>query len=333
MTILFCGGELDDFVSSGVAATTSAATFRSAYARCSLLISGSTWPTYNAKAAFAASSDFSVSARVYFGAGFSAGQPFLWLATGGSTRLRIRATSTVNSFATTTIYLDSYTSGGVATTLQTSTLTITNSTLYRFDLIVSYGVSGRVRLYIDQVLYLDYSGDVTASGSTTLNEVYFGSVSTSTFTANISEVIVCTQDSRTLSLATLAPNAAGTTNTFTSGAYTDIDETTASDTDVAISSTTGQILQVNCTGMPTGWSNLSVVAVKNLASAAKGATGPSKLAIGVRTGGTDYYETATALDGGYTNPPFKIWELNPVTGVAWTTTEIDALQLAYKSET
>lgn len=330
MTILFAGGELDDFTISGtVAIDTTNTTFRSAYARLSLNVTGAVALTNYAKASFTASSQFSFTARMYGGTTFTAAQPFLWFATGGSARLRLK----VNSTSPSTVTLESYTSGGVATTLATSVLTITTTTLYRLDVIVDYGTSGRVRLYVDQTLYIDTGTmDVTASSATTLDGVYLGAARTTSNSCEWSEVIVCTQDSRTLSLVTLAPNAAGTTSSWT-GAYTDIDETTASDVDVLTSATALQVTSVNTTGMPSGWSNLTVTAVKCIASAARGSTGPSKLALGVRTNSSDSFPTSTTLDTGFSTPVTTYYELNPVTGVAWTTTEIDALQLAFKSET
>jgi hypothetical protein len=331
MTILFCGGEHEDCTITGVVTLdVGGVYYRTAYARGGLHMLGANGA--GAKASFAASSSFWMSFRLYTILTNAVTYPLVVLSSGANARLQFRWTA---GFVWQLEKFD----GTTTTVLATATgMTPTGNSgaPAKMDVQVVYGVSGSVKVYGDQVLYLSYTGDTTAGGSTTLDSVTFQNPSSGSTTGTrhvYSEIIVCTQDSRTLHLATLAPNAAGTTNTFTSGAYTDIDETTASDTDVAISGTTGQIIQVNCTGMPTGWSNLSVIAVKNIASAAKGATGPSKLAVGVRTGGTDYYETATALDGGYSVFPQKIWELNPVTGVAWTTTEIDALQLAYKSET
>lgn len=333
MTILFCGGEYEDFTLVGAVAFATSATsyFRSTYARGTMQVPGSAavMAAY-AKASFTASSAFSVTARVGYAQGNTANYILLWLSTGGSARLRLRLSSTSPS----TLVLESYTSGGVATTLATSTATLAFSNLYRLDIVVNYGTSGQVRVYLDQALLIDTgTTDVTASSATTLDGLHLGNTSTTSgFVTNWSEVIVSTQDSRTLSLVTLAPNAAGTTSSWT-GAYTDIDETTASDTDVLTSATANQVTSVNATGMPSGWSNLTVTAVKCIASAARGSTGPSKLALGVRTNSTDSFPTATTLDTGFSTPVTTYYELNPVTGVAWTTTEIDAIQLAFRSET
>jgi hypothetical protein len=329
MTILFCGGELDDVTVGGTVTfnTGTTAAYRTTYARGTLDVAASgTFAANHARASFTASSSFSLTARVYPLTSISANNVFLWLSDAGSARLRLKATSS----NPTTITLEKY-NGTTATTLATSSSTITGSTQYRLDVIVDYQVSGRVRVYVDGTLYIDYSGDVTAASSTTLDSLNLGPLAAATNAGRWSEVIVCTQDSRTLSLVTLSPNAAGTANAWT-GTYPDVDDTTASDTDVLTSNTAGQIANFNTTGMPSGWSNLSVTAVKMVASAARGSTGPTKLALGVRTNSTDSFPTATSLDTGFSTPVTTYYETNPVTGVAWTTAEIDALQIALKSE-
>lgn len=332
MTILFCGGELDDFsyTSGAVTFNTAGGPYRSTYARGAIDIPGAAANFTNyATASFTASSAFSCTCRVYVsGTTWVTGCVFLAFSIGGVRRLRLRTTGSAPS----TIVLETN-NGTTSTTLATSSATITHSTLYRLDVIVDYQTSGRVRVFVDGTSIIDYSGDVTTSGTTTLDAVWLGMFYTvSSTSGRFSEVIVCTQDSRTLSLKTMVPDAAGTTSSWT-GAYTDIDETTASDVDVMTSATANQVTSVNTTGMPSGWSNLTVTAVKCTASAARGSTGPSKLALGVRTNSSDSFPTAVTLDTGFSTATTTYYELNPVTGIAWTTAEVDALQLAFRSET
>lgn len=330
MTILFAGGELEDFTLGGSVtfSTSGSVKMRAAYARgYAIVAAASTNMAASIKAAFTASSAFSATARFYQNNNTAASRTLCWFATGGSARLRL----TCSGSSPTTIILESYTSGGVAATLATSSLTFAADVLHRLDVTVDYQAAGRVRVWINGTLYIDFSGNPIVSSATTLDGFYMSTCSQS-FDCNWSEVIVATQDTRTLSLVTLAPNAAGSANAWT-GAYTDVDETTASDIDVMTSATANQVANLNTTGMPTGWSNLTVTAVKVTASAARGSTGPSKLALGVRTNTTDSFPTATTLDTGFSTPVTTYYELNPVTSAAWTTTEIDALQIALKSET
>lgn len=329
MTILFCGGELDDFTVVGIVNADTASTYRrTTYARAVVMPDNTASAAHRAIASFTASSAFWLTARFYQTSSFTTNAIFMQFASGGNVRLRLRMTS---STTPSTIYLEKF-DGTTATTLATSSATIAAAASTRLDISVSYGASGSVKVYKDQTLILDTGTlDTTAGGSTTLDAVHLSSGNSSAFTG-WSEVIVCTQDSRALTLKVLAPDAVGTTSSWT-GAYTDIDEVLATDVDVLSSATANQVTSVNCTGMPTGWSNLTVTAIKVLASAARGSTGPSKLALGVRTNSTDSFPTAVTLDTGFSTPVTTYYELNPVTGLSWTTTEVDALQLAFRSET
>jgi hypothetical protein len=330
MTILFCGGEMDDFAVAGSVTfqTITTSYYRPTYSRGTISVSlnsgANTLTVSYIDAVFAAQTSFSMTGRVYINGNITASSLLLGLLDGANQRLRLKLVGT----SPTTIILEKF-DGTTATTLGTSTLTVASSGQYKLDLIVNYTGSGRVRLYVDQVLYIDYSGDPRAGGSTSLSGLRLGNQGGGN-KAEWSEVIVATQDTRTLSLATLAPNAAGSANAWT-GAYTDIDEVTASETDVMTSATANQIANVNTTNMPTGTSGNGVTAVKIAASAARGTTGPTKLALGVRTNSTDSFPTAVTLDTGFATVE-TYYQQNPVTAATWTTAEIDALQIAFRSE-
>lgn len=328
MGILFCGGEIEDFSILGtVSATTTTSRFRSAYARIALEPAGGGLSTNNAKASFASSSQFWATFRLSTATSFTANSSFVVFSIGGAARLRLRLTS---SSTGSTFFVDKY-DGTTGTTLATSTGTLATSTLYRFDVAVSYGAAGRVRVWLDGTLALDTGTiDTTVSGATALDGVHFAAMSTTTSTTMfISEVIVADEDTRPLSLKTLAPNATGDSSQWT-GAYTDVDETTASDTDVLSSATAGQVTNMECTGMPAGASGLAVRAVKVVASALRGTSGPQKLALGVKSGSTSGYSADLTLDTGYTTVS-NTWTVNPATSAAFTGAEIDSLKLAVKS--
>ena len=69
-------------------------------------------------------------------------------------------------------------------------------------------------------------------------------------------------------MASLAPSAAGDTNTWDSGAYTDIDEIVLDDTDMLKSGTAAQEFNCNLTDLPAG--DFDVAGVKVTARAVKG---------------------------------------------------------------
>jgi hypothetical protein len=334
MAFLFIGAEAEDFtLSGGAAPDASTARVRSAYARTAVSAPGGTFGSAYAKAAFAASSTINVGARFQYNNTSTTGTVFAWLATGGSARLRLKIAS--GGSGVSTIAVESYTSGGSATTLATSVLTVTIGVLYKLDWLTTYGTSGRSRLYVDNVLFLDTGTmDITASGATTLNELYLaGPSSTTSFPGYWSEIIITdSEDTRPLGVKTLVPNATGDTTSWTSGTWADIDDVTASDTDIAVSDTAAQVLTVNATGMPSGASNLSIRALKSVAYVARGSGGPSKIDLGLRQSSTNAFVSSQTLDTGY-GTFSATWTTNPITSATFTGAEIDAIQLAYRSAT
>ena len=205
------------------------------------------------------------------------------------------------------------------------------SGIRKVDLQISgIGSSSNAKVYVDSILFIDFTGDLSISGLTELNCVrIYGQYGSFGWNSNeFSQIIVADEDTRLMSLLTLAPSAAGDTSDWTNG-YANIDEVTLSDTDTVYSETATQEFQCNLTGMPTG--DFSVKAVKMAARMAD-AVGGFDAQIGLRTNST----TSLGADVGLTTS-WAIYEslylTNPVTSSAFTPAEIEALQLAFKSVT
>lgn len=326
MSVIFCGGEVEDFAITGaVTSELSVATYRNTHARMSTTITGSaTWNANFARVSLSALTSFALTARLYFGTVIAT--PFLWFSTGGNARLRLRFASASPAL----IVLESW-DGASAATLATSSSAVLASTLYRLDIQVTYGTSGRFTLYVNGALYLDYTGDITVAGATSINSIEFGpGRGTASIGCQWSEVIVTDgEDPRPLTLKTLVPNGAGDLSAWT-GAFGDVDEYEASSTDLVSSGTAGQETNFDCTGMPSGGGNLSVRLVKVVASGLRGSGGPQKIQLGVKSGSTSGYSADLALTTGFTAVS-NSWTLNPATGSAFTAAEIDSLKLAVKS--
>jgi len=91
------------------------------------------------------------------------------------------------------------------------------------------------------------------------------------------------------------------------------------DVSVSSSDTAGEIMQL-CPGMDLA-TGLQVVDIAVTARAACGTTGPSKLGLGVRSGGTDFWasdHTLTTDWATYTD----VWDHNPATGADWSYTDL-----------
>jgi hypothetical protein len=328
MTILFFGAEPEDFTLTGGATTATTSSYRTAYARQSIVTQGGS--QFAILPTFTASSTLWFTARLQQTTTTTANFNLATFYDGSNIRLRLRIAS---GGAPTTLFIDKF-DGASATTLGTSTLTIAANTTYKLDVGINYASSGGwVRVYIDGTLFID-SGltNVTAGGSTTLNGLILGAGYTSSANTHWSEVIVANEDTRPLGVKTLVPDATGDVTGWTAGTWADIDETPASDTDLAVSDTAAQVLAVNCTGMPTGASNLTVRAVKSVVLACRGVTGPTKIDIGLRQSSTNAFASSQTLDTGYAVYT-ATWTTNPITSAAFTSSEITALQLAYRSAT
>jgi hypothetical protein len=215
----------------------------------------------------------------------------------------------------------------VGTNLAVSVTPIAATGVEKWDLhITSFGASGTITLYLEgsSTPTCTYTGDLTTGGITNLDYLSIASGSL-VATDYHSELIVATSDTRLMSLVTLAPTSAGDANTFASGAYTEIDETTLDTADYLLGDTNGQAGQFGLSAAPTGTFTVTSVIAKVLAT--KGETGPSQLKVGVKTNGVVDLATAQALDLGLATYQ-RAMELNSQTGARFTIAELDALQLA-----
>lgn len=196
----------------------------------------------------------------------------------------------------------------------------TNADLCKVDLYFSnYTFSSNVKVYVNGILEIDYTGDITFSGVTGFDSVF----SRNTASCPLSEFIVADEDTRSMSLVTLYPNAAGDTNDW-AGAYTDIDETIQSDADIIYDATQNHDFQCGLSDTPAG--TFVVKAVKEIVRATKGASGPSHIQLGIKSGGTIDVAAEQDLDAVFTSVE-RLMQQNPVTSNNFTTSELDALQL------
>lgn len=171
------------------------------------------------------------------------------------------------------------------TTLATAGNTLSTDTLQKVDIYVNCAVAGQVQVYLDGTKIIDYSGDVTTNSATALASAVFGQdhANGSSFADYWSEIIVSTTDTRSLSLVTLLPAAAGNTFNWT-GATSDVNEVTLDDATLITSATAGEIAQTTVSTTGVG-GTAGIVALVVNAGAQKGGTGPQNADLTVRTGG------------------------------------------------
>lgn len=323
--ILWVGGEDIDFPVGSVTTYTAATYYRSGYARVALsglnggiattkpfpggaITSG--WLSFRTYSA-----NYSVLDKIV-GLGKSGNSNSLWV---GVDSVSARRVALYKYDGTTWTKLAEEAGNALATSSN------------KIDMqLISYGATATVKIYVNAgaTPVIDYTGDVTVGGNTDLNVVSIRGSAGASEDVKISEVVVADTDTRLVSLVTLAPNAAGTTNNWTSGAYTNINPTTINDAVYNADDTSGHIFEANVTNLPS--TNVSVLGVKIIARALKSASGPGSLALGVYTNSSQSYPTEQALQTGWDNYE-NYFLTNPVTTSNWTAAEIDSLQISLKT--
>lgn len=242
----------------------------------------------------------------------------------GVVRLRMRTTGTATPQ---TFVIEKLDSGGSATTLITSSLTWTptsgsgnDQAATKLDVHVNYAVAGSIDIYYNTLLIGTFSGDVTTNSVTALAFWALG-IFGNTLAMDWSEMVVTDTDTRTMSLQTFATVANGNTHNFDTGtpAAANVNEFTLNYATLDGSTTAGQIDQYTQPAVVTG--TFSVLAFGVSALMQKGATGPSKADLNVRTGGADFFTTDFALTTIAALYQFA-WVTNPNTSADWFTTQI-----------
>lgn len=335
MTILYAGGEDISFTLIG-GANGNITNYRSGFGRIGLMANANSG-TADPPAArwvsptFTATSTLWIHAAIYQALGSSTAnqQGLIVRSPDGVSRVLVRQTATAGQ-----LKVSSRNAAGTITDLGSpaSTNLPTGqggaSTLTLFDLFINYTSAGGVTLYLNGIPVITYSGDPRTDSATQLNQVEFANLGlsaggvTATETS-WSEIIMADQDTRSMALVTMAPQASGNTQAWTPNTLANINKTTASDS-TFISTTTNNTLSqwTQPTTLPTGVWN--VLAMVQNARVQASVTGPQHFDWSCRTGGSDYLagtSQAPPSGGGFQNFQ-RIWATNPRTSAAWTTTDI-----------
>jgi hypothetical protein len=320
MTYYFIGGEDHDFTKIGATSVNTATTAarRTANARCALQVGTGSASTDGWQGALsAAQSSFWFTARLYMSASTTPsstldGISFL----GGTTRRLVLGITSSSS----TLKLYKRNAAGTSTLLATASASLLTIGMVKLDVQITYGTSGSVNVYQDNTLVLSYSGDVTTDSATSLSGFVLGQPTGGGFVA-WSEIICTSDDTRSMSLVTLAPSANGNAFAWTN-TYANLNEVTIDDTSLCNSSTAGDLAQmtVSSSGI-TG--NPAIRALCISARAQKGGTGPQNIEMNVRTGGNDYFSADQALPAALSRVAYT-FETNPATSGPWAYTDLTA---------
>ena len=202
--------------------------------------------------------------------------------------------------------------------------------LKKVDLEVkNYGASATVNVYIDaaETPVITYNGDITVGSMADMDCVGITGKWDTSYNEHqvLSEVIACTSNTKSFSLATLIPNSAGDANAWT-GAYTEIDNLYPGH-NYLYTNGVGQAAQFGLSDLPAGDFYIWGVKICAYACAPNGSTA-DKIKIGVKSGGT------IDLDSGHSLGENFAWIqrwAETINGETLTPTLANAMQIAFES--
>lgn len=315
MTALFFGGELDSFTAFGdVLENTTAGTFDSTYARCSIHLNAQT--AYADSIKFSSASDFWFHGSAMIGT-LTAGQILGLVNSAGVEVFRI----TVSGSAAACVMQMEYLLNGVWSAVG-ATSTQDLSTRKIIDLRVAVNANGSAVLYIGGVAVVTSSA-TNLAGLADIAQIRLRSPGVMYW----SEIVGATLSTVGKRVITRYPSGDGS-DTAWAGTFADVDDTAYSTTDYVEASSGNLVETFACSGGSA--TNTTVDAVAVSARAICGASGPNRLHLCVRHNGINYLsELATLTD--IDTPRQVIWPLNPETLTAWQSVQIANLQPGLKS--
>lgn len=316
MTILFVGGEMGAFIPAdgNCREATTTPFYNSSFARCAIYLTGSV--TYAQSFEWAEEADCWIHGDFYIDTDTSSEATFVSGFNASDIEVyRLRIDEGV---------VKQYTSpDGSAWTQRGTSFTTSGDTLNTLDIHVHSDASGSATIYLSGTERLTASADL--SGLSGIAYIRLGG-SLKTYW---SQIIVSDEPTIGKRARTVPATGAGATNDWI-GTYAEIDEAVYQDADFINSNTADQVeLFAHSTSIPTGY---QVQAVVVTARAKKGATGPANIQLALRSGGTTYFSSSQALGLGY-GAHVGVWENDPATTAAFTTSAIAAAQFGVKSIT
>lgn len=320
MTILFAGGEMGAFIPADAdCVELSTGSFNSSFARCALLINGAT--TYAESAHWTNETDCWLHFDLLVDRTTGSGSETTYLSAYDSSDTEVYRIRMSQASAVMTVK-QYYWNGSTFTQLGTS-FTTNMDTLNTFDVHVDFSASGSGTIYLSGTQRLTGTADLSG-----LNGISYVRLRGS-LECYYSQVMAADESTIGWRLKTVPATGAGATTDWT-GTYAEIDEIVYSDADFINSDTADQVeLFSHGSTIPTGY---VVNGVAVTARAKCGTGGPQNLQMAIRSGGTTYVSSSIALDAGYT-ANVNIWETDPATSAAFTTSAITSLQFGVKSIT
>lgn len=203
---------------------------------------------------------------------------------------------------------------------------VSQDTLYRVDVeLVVNDTTGKFNTYINGAAFVSFSGDTLVGSGTDIARVAFFSDYDSAYW---SAVIIADEDTRGMSFVQSKPSGAGGASDWT-GAYTDIDETGYTDTDVLSASAAAKVSTFAMADLPSGYSTGYDVVATVLAGRMKAGASASIKAV-YRVGSTNYTGADFGAGAAFAGKQV-IATVDPSTSAAWTVSGVNAAEFGFES--
>ena len=211
------------------------------------------------------------------------------------------------------------------TNLATSALEVSTGTLYRIDAhLVRSATTGRLRLWFNGALYIDFTGNTGAQPTTSVQIFSHGNISPAT---DWSGIIVADEDTRGMEYVQAPLTAEGALSEWV-GDIGDVSDAGFDDGTFYLSSTPDQRQTFTKGALPSQFQNgfdVRAVCVSARARAENGALRPMVL-----SGSDEGFGTETNLSGAF-EARQHIFTTDPGTGADWTVAGANAAEIGVQS--
>lgn len=189
--------------------------------------------------------------------------------------------------------------------------------------------SGGVSLFLSGTQRIG-SGTVDLSAVDDLAQMrFYGITAGIRGTGAYTQVVMANESTIGMRVGTLVATGQGTTHTFTTGGFANIDEAVYSDADLINSGTANQVELFTITPVPS-FTGYVIRAICVTARAKQSGSGPTQIQLALRHGGTTYFSATQALGFGY-EAHVNVWETDPGDAGSWLSSDIAALEIGVKS--
>ncbi len=225
----------------------------------------------------------------------------------------------------------------LGTTIITSNGNLSSGKTYLIKIYVKIDNSnGRVIVNVNGSNVIDYTGNTKYSTETIINKVNFGYNmvgATNGYGYSYYDNIIVDTTAWPVGnpkIQGFVPTGVGTTNTFTYGTYTDVDEVPANEVSGLKTNTAGHIATFTHPALSGVVTSINAISVYGVA-VVNGNPTPKNIQLGIHKGGSDYFADDKLVPFVTSQALYRLMETDPSTGIAWTESGINTAEIGVKS--